>query len=42
MKEYNLKGYILYDSKCMTFWENQNYRENRTNKQKNQCYQGLG
>ena len=29
MKEASQKGYILYDSNYMTFWERQNYRESK-------------
>ena len=29
MKEVNLKGYILYDSKYMTLWKRQSYRDSK-------------
>lgn len=29
MKKANLKGYVWYDSKYMTFWKRQNYGANK-------------
>lgn len=37
-EEASLKGYILYNSTCMIFWESLNYRDNK----KTSGCQGLG